>query len=762
MQREPTGDGDGDGDGDSEKRRVRARRSALRVALLVAGSAVLAALVLAGAFAPGGAGLLSAEESTGSVETDRSALLAVYESANGLYWHRDDKWNSDEPLDAWRGVTTDEDGRVTALELSFLGDVSGTLSPAVGNLDRLESLTVSFTDLGGPLPAELGNLTDLQTLNLSFNEFSGPIPPELGNLTNLQSLTLAYNQLSGPIPPDLGNLANLESLTIASHPSSAPTDRASRRLGAFLGLRPSEHRVGGQIPPELGKLTSLQSLELSSNALSGPIPPELGNLTNLESLSLANNQLSGSIPPELGNLANLQWLSLNGNELSGSIPPELGKLAGLQVLALNENELSGSIPAELGKLASLQALMLAGNQLNGPIPPELGNLGSMQALELSGNQLGGPIPAELGNLADLQYVRFAGNPGLSGCVPRTLRHLLTSPTSSLARPGHDFIEVDANGDGDTDDALDGDVPRPGAAVLHAARPATRRCDPRPALRRRHRGLHGRRGHGRGRDGGDADAHRRPRLRGGPQGRGGPTRAASPCRSTRARTPSPSRSHHWTPRPRQVFMVEVLRGAVVPITLELREGSDLVIAPPGTATTAARLLDGTDVQVAWKYNRETRAWDRSYLPAIGFGGFDIAAGDAPLGHRRQRPDVDRRGEATPHGAAAESYHARCARRQRPPRGAGGHAHDGRRAVWWQRRAGRVEVQPRLACVGPLLPSRPGVRGLRHRARRWALGRLAARSDARWGAGAGACRAPDRGPGRRGQHERDPYLRAARVG
>ena len=632
MQREPTGSDDGD----SAKRRVGARRSALRVALVVAGSVVLAALVLAGPFAPGGAGLLSAEVSTGSVETDRAALLAIYESANGLYWQRDDHWNSDEPLDAWRGVTTDEEGRVTGLRLAFLGDVSGTLSPALGNLDRLESLTVSFTDLSGPLPAELGNLTNLQTLNLSFNEFSGPIPPELGNLTNLQSLTLAYNQLSGPIPPELGNLTNLESLTITSHPSSAPTDRASRRLGAFLGLRVSENQIGGQIPPELGKLTSLQSLELSSNALSGPIPPELGNLTNLASLSLADNQLSGPIPLELGRLANLQSLGLNENELSGSIPPELGKLASLQVLGLSRNEFSGSIPPELGQLAGLQGIVLANNQLSGSIPPELGDLTNMQALVLSDNELSGQIPAELGNLVALQFVRFAGNPGLSGCVPRTLRHLLTLSTSSLAGPGHDFVEVDVNGDGDTDDALDGDVPGLGLpfCMLRDLQLGGATLDPPFAA--------GTPAYTASVDGSVAhtavtatliDGHAYVLVR-----KGGRTYASG--------EPVPldpgvnALSIEVAPldvTPRQVFTVEVIRGTVVPITLELREGSDLVIAPPGTATTAARLLDGTDVQVAWKYNRDTRAWDRSYLPAIGFGGFPsrpaTRSGSSPAATRR---------------------------------------------------------------------------------------------------------------------------------
>ena len=67
-------------------------------------------------------------------------------------------------------------------------------------------------------------------------------------------------------------------------------------------------------------------------------------------------------------------------------------------------------------------------------------------------------------------------------------------------------------------------------------------------------------------------------------------------------------------------------AADPITLTLRQGGDIVPVPAGAATTAAELFAGTDVTIVWQYNRATRAWDRSYLPATGRGGFPIAGGD----------------------------------------------------------------------------------------------------------------------------------------
>ena len=44
------------------------------------------------------------------------------------------------------------------------------------------------------------------------------------------------------------------------------------------------------------------------------------------------------------------------------------------------------------------------------------------------------------------------------------------------------------------------------------------------------------------------------------------------------------------------------------------------------SAAADLFGATDVTIAWQYNRATRAWDRSYLPTLGRGGFAVEPGD----------------------------------------------------------------------------------------------------------------------------------------
>ena len=58
--------------------------------------------------------------SEGSAETDRAALVAFYLAitSSSRTW---DNWLCKGPLDLWRGVTTDENGRVRGLDLN--GDV---------------------------------------------------------------------------------------------------------------------------------------------------------------------------------------------------------------------------------------------------------------------------------------------------------------------------------------------------------------------------------------------------------------------------------------------------------------------------------------------------------------------------------------------------------------------------------------------------------------------------------------------------------------
>ena len=353
-------------------------------------------------------------EDAGSVETDRAALVALYNATDGDNWSTSTDWLSDKPMGDWYGVDTGRDGRVTSLWLADNG-LSGEMPSALGNLNKLTDLVLWDNQLDGRIPPELGNLTNLEELWLDSNGLSGSIPPELGNLPDLETLALDHNELSGSIPPELGNLTNLQWLLLGSNGLSGSIPPELGNLTNLQWLWLHHNQLSGDIPRELGNLTNLQWLLLEFNELSGPIPLELGNLPNLEDLALDHNELSGPIPPELGDLPDLENLALQFNDLSGSIPPELGNLTNLQWLLLNGNELNGDIPPELSKLTNLQWLWLHHNQLSGDIPRELGNLSSLQYLYLDSNQLTGILPLDLTKLTNLQEFNFHNN--LDLCAP---------------------------------------------------------------------------------------------------------------------------------------------------------------------------------------------------------------------------------------------------------------------------------------------------------------------------------------------------------
>ena len=363
---------------------------------------------------------------------DRQALVALYNATDGANWRNNENWLSDEPLDAWYGITV-SDGRVTVLDLGF-NDLTGPIPAELGDLSSLERLYLYSNQLTGPIPAELGDLSSLEQLYLYSNQLTGNIPAELGDLSSLTGLSLYGNQLTGPIPPELGDLSSLTGLSLSNNQLTGTIPAELGDLSSLTGLWLSNNQLTGTIPAELGDLPSLTRLSLGGNQLTGPIPAELGDLSSLTGLSLYGNQLTGPIPPELGDLSSLTGLSLSNNQLTGTIPAELGDLSSLTGLWLYSNQLTGTIPAELGDLPSLRDLNLSNNQLTGTIPPELGNLSSLVALNLAGNQLTGPIPPELGDLSSLRALNLSNNQ-LTGPIPQSFTSLMLEHFYFHGNPG---------------------------------------------------------------------------------------------------------------------------------------------------------------------------------------------------------------------------------------------------------------------------------------------------------------------------------------
>lgn len=323
--------------------------------------------------------------------TDRAALTALYEAADGPNWRDNTNWLTDAPLGEWSGVETDSAGRVVSLEFPRPGAGEGF---AEGQ--RLK----------GRLPPEIGNLSHLRGLKLPWNLLGGPVPPELGNLSRLRELDLTRNNFSGPLPPKLADLANLEELSF------------------------EYNELSGSLPPELGKLANLRSLNLWYNHLSGPLPPELGDLTNLKELQLAGNRFAGAIPQT--------WLGIPlelfawGDDGFGNSSPQslcapgtpafaawLGRMSSLGPFCNDSDRafLTRLFNTTDGRRWSRSTGWLDGPALENWDGVRADSLGRVTALHLSGNGLSGDLPSGLGSLARATSIRIDGNQSLTGRLP---------------------------------------------------------------------------------------------------------------------------------------------------------------------------------------------------------------------------------------------------------------------------------------------------------------------------------------------------------
>ena len=409
--------------------------------------------------------------------SDRLALEALYRATGGDEWWDHTNWMSDEPLSAWKGVSTTGDGRVRKLELPD-NNLAGRIPAAIGLLDSLVYLDLFSNALTGPIPTAIGRLRSVESLFLGHNDLSGSLPAEMGNMTGLRYLQINDTRLEGEVPEAFTDLklkqffavetevclprslgkwlraieqrddglgscipvtADREVLVEFYQSTGGPdwerkenwlSDRSLNRWhgiatddeGHVTRISLPSNDMTDSIPPQLGNLARLEVLRLYGNELTGRIPPELGKLTMIRKLSLSDNNLEGPIPSELGGLVNVKEMSLSYNQLTGPIPAEFGNLAELEVLWLFNNRLSGPMPPELGALRKLNDFTASNNQLTGPLPPEIGDLESMRWLNLHTNKLEGPLPPELGKLSKLEWLRLSVNQ-ITGPLPSELGNL---------------------------------------------------------------------------------------------------------------------------------------------------------------------------------------------------------------------------------------------------------------------------------------------------------------------------------------------------
>jgi len=323
--------------------------------------------------------------------------------------------------------------------ITFRGNqLTGTISPLVGELSHLEAIDLSFNKLGGTIPEELAKCTNLQGLLIDGtesepieNKLRGTIPTWLGELQELKFLELGEMAFTGTIPSEIGLLTNL--VTFYAHKNlltgSIPTEVG--RLTELWEFMVEKNCIDcdtdptgltGTLPTELGLLTQLMKFSITANKLTGTLPTELG-LVPMWKFYSGRNRLSGPMPTELGLWSDLSIFSLwSSQNITGTIPTEIGLLTNAIVFDLQNTQVSGTIPTEVGLMASMEELFWAEMKLTGTLPTELGLWTNMWIMNLYNNALTGTLPSEIGLLTGMEELYLYSNL-LSGSISQEVADL---------------------------------------------------------------------------------------------------------------------------------------------------------------------------------------------------------------------------------------------------------------------------------------------------------------------------------------------------
>ena len=95
--------------------------------------------------------------------------MALYNATDGPNWTNSSNWLSDSLVGQWYGVTTNDIGRVTILDLNN-NQLSGEIPAELGNLGNLEAIRLAGNQLTGCVPAGLQKVlnNDFAALGLPF------------------------------------------------------------------------------------------------------------------------------------------------------------------------------------------------------------------------------------------------------------------------------------------------------------------------------------------------------------------------------------------------------------------------------------------------------------------------------------------------------------------------------------------------------------------------------------------------------------------
>lgn len=368
-------------------------------------------------------------------ETDKQALIDLYNSTNGENWTgRIDGgttypvWDIsatnafDKPTLSSNGIEINREGYITSIDLSNR-NLNGTLPVSIGNLQELSLLKLNDNLIQGAVPDAIANLPVVETIDISSNSITAL--PELVNISGLRSLNTLSNYI------DFTSIEqNIDVQGYLYSPQKRFTENVSTQGGSSLTIT---FDAGGtatyyQWFDETGKQVaegntfiiedadnsnaqkytcvaknylaqqSDFSLEKEFNVTITQKPIDANDLAALiairEAVGDANlkNDWDDNIDASTwrGITVDIKGrvtaIDLNSNNLSGELPPAIGDLTMLRNINLTDNQITGSIPAEMANLSNLRSVLISNNQIENM--PVLSGLPEINQIDVSDNKLG--------------------------------------------------------------------------------------------------------------------------------------------------------------------------------------------------------------------------------------------------------------------------------------------------------------------------------------------------------------------------------------
>lgn len=148
-------------------------------------------------------------------EEEYLVLCDLYKLAGGENWRMIRPWDittSAVDKQGWEGLTLDDEGHVTHMDLSDR-NLTGTIPASLFSMPYLRELDLSANQLMGDLDKIItmeASAKQLVKIDLSKNGFTGKIPGSVNQLTGLTTLLLAGNQLKDIESVLSGNIVNLD------------------------------------------------------------------------------------------------------------------------------------------------------------------------------------------------------------------------------------------------------------------------------------------------------------------------------------------------------------------------------------------------------------------------------------------------------------------------------------------------------------------------------------------------------------------------